>query len=89
MRFVVIGSPKGASKKITCRTKFPAQDLHNPISGKTAYLSEFELEVEIGKPTLRTYALECDWEAVPGEWAMELWYQGRNLGRQIFTVVAA
>jgi Domain of unknown function (DUF3859) len=88
MRFVVIGIPNGASAKITCITKFPARGLRNPNTGKTIYQSEFELEVEIGKRTLRTYAIESDWEAVPGEWALDLWHHGRKLGGQTFTVVA-
>lgn len=87
VRFVVIGKPKGAKSKITFVTKFPAQGLPNPQTGKAMYQSEYEWEVEIGKPLLRTYAIDNDWEAVPGEWALEFWYLGRKLGGQTFTVV--
>jgi hypothetical protein len=86
--YVPIGKPKGTKTKITFITTYPPQGLRNPDTGKTAYRSEFEWEIEIGKPDGRTYTLDNAWEAVPGEWALEFWYQGRKLGGQTFTVVA-
>jgi Domain of unknown function (DUF3859) len=88
VRFNVIGKPRGTKTKITFITTYPAQGLRNPDTGKTAYRSEFEWEIEIGKRDGRTYTFDNAWEVVPGEWALEFWYQGRKLGGQTFTVAA-
>jgi hypothetical protein len=88
VRFIVRGKPEGAITKITFITKYPPQGLRNPDTGRTSHESNFEWPVEIGKTDSRTYSFDSAWEAQPGEWALEFWYQGKKLGGQTFTVVA-
>jgi len=88
IRFVAIGEPMGTKMNVTFITRYPAQGLRNPNTGKIAYKSEFEWGIETGKRVARTYSFDNAWEAVPGEWALEFWHQGRKLGGQTFTVVA-
>jgi hypothetical protein len=87
VRFTVMGKPFGAKTKITLITLYPAQGLRDPDTGKIAQLSELELGIEIGKRDGRTYTFDTAWEAVPGEWTLEFWHEGRKVGGQTFTVV--
>jgi Domain of unknown function (DUF3859) len=87
VRFIVRGKPQGAKTNITYVTKYPPQGLRNPDTGKTSYEGRYEWPVEIGMNEARVYGFESAWEAQPGEWALEFWYQGKKLGGQTFTVV--
>jgi hypothetical protein len=41
----------------------------------------------IGTTQFRSYVLDNDWEVVPGVWIFQVWYQGRKLAEQKFTLV--
>jgi hypothetical protein len=41
----------------------------------------------IGAQLHRDYTFEHDWELLPGVWTFQIWYQGRLLAEEKFTVV--
>lgn len=88
VRFIVDGTPRGEPVTLTYITRFPPQGLRNPDTGKTFAQNEFKWNTHVNQIDFRTYTLDNTWEAAPGEWSLEFWYQGRKLGEQKFTVVA-
>jgi hypothetical protein len=86
-RYNVIGAPDGAQVPITIVDKFPKQGLRKPDSAETFYREEYVATKTIGQESYTDYGFDHDWELVPGTWTIELWYQGRKLAEQSFTVV--
>jgi hypothetical protein len=86
-RYNVIGAPNGVQIPITVVDKFPEQGLRKPGSTETFYREEYVVTKTIGKESYTDYGFDHDWELVPGSWTIELWYQGRKLAEQSFTVV--
>ena len=41
---------------------------------------------KIGETAYLGYGIENDWEIVPGTWTFEIWYSGRKLAEQSFTL---
>ncbi len=89
-RFEIIGEPQGTPITLKLITRFPPAGLRNPQTGKVLYMSENDRRHTIGgKNDFRTYAFDEEWEAVPGIWTLEFWYQGKLVGAQKFEVVKA
>jgi uncharacterized protein DUF3859 len=89
LRHVLVGQPAGTVAALTYVTRFPPQGVRNPKTGEIFYKNEFPWKDGVGEKKYRTYSFDEDWEIVPGEWALEFWYEGRKLGEQKFTVVKA
>lgn len=89
LRYVITGSPIGASVEIRLVTRFPETGLLDPISGVRHYRSEYNVRSAIGAPAYREFLFDQSWEIVPGEWAFEFWQGGRSIGMQKFCVVDA
>ncbi|MFH1346409.1 MAG: DUF3859 domain-containing protein [Pseudomonadota bacterium] len=88
LRYVITGTPIGASVEIRPVTRFPEMGLLDPISGVRHYRSEY-IRSAIGAPAYREFLFDRSWEIVPGEWAFEFWQGGRNIGMQKFCVIDA
>jgi hypothetical protein len=86
-RYNVIGAPTGAQVSMTVVHKFPKQGLRRPGAAETVYREEYTTSKTIGEESYTGYHFDNDWELVPGAWTIELWYQGRKLAEQSFTVV--
>jgi uncharacterized protein DUF3859 len=86
-RYKLVGAPDGAQVPITIVDKFPKQGLHKPGSAEAFFREEYVAQRTIGEENYTDYGFDHDWELVPGTWTMELWYQGRKLAEQSFTVV--
>ncbi len=86
-RYTVVGAPAGAIVPIHFVTIFPAPGLRNPATQQVKDRSEYDVNVAIGQTSFKSYGLDNDWEVVPGVWTMQIWYQGRKLAEQKFTVV--
>ena len=89
LRYVIPGTPVGASVEIRLVTRFPETGLLDPISGVRHYQSEYTTRSAIGAPAYREFWFDQSWEIVPGEWAFEFWQGDRNIGVQKFCVVDA
>jgi hypothetical protein len=87
-RFEIIGEPKNEPVTLRFVTRFPAGGLRNP-QGKVLLVSENDRMHRIGENNFRTYTFDEAWEAVPGIWTLEFWYQGKLVGSQRFEVVKA
>ena len=86
-RYNVIGAPNGAQVSMTVVHRFPKQGLRRPGTAETVYREEYVAAKTIGHEGYTDYGFDHDWELVPGAWTIELWYQGRKLAEQSFTVV--
>jgi hypothetical protein len=86
-RYVVVGAPAGMAVPFHMVTIFPRAGLKNPATQQVMIHSEFDRVKMIGTTQYRSYVLDNDWEAVPGVWIFQIWYQGRKLAEQAFTVV--
>jgi len=86
-RYTVVGAPAGAVVPIRFVTIFPAPGLRNPDTQQLKARSEYDFNVAIGQTSFKSYGLDNDWKVVPGIWTMQIWYQGRKLAEQSFTVV--
>jgi hypothetical protein len=86
-RFIVAGNPAGAVVPLHMVTIFPPPGLTNPATQIRKDRSEYESNAIIGTASFKGYNFTNDWEVAPGIWTMQIWYQGRKLAEQKFTVV--
>jgi hypothetical protein len=68
LRYVITGTPIGASVEIRLVTRFPETGLLDPISGVRHYRSEYNVRSAIGAAAYREFLFDQSWEIVPGEW---------------------
>jgi hypothetical protein len=78
--------PVAKSRSISS-TPIPAPVLADPKSSTPLRESRFQKVKPIGKVLYFGYGFENDWELVPGTWTFEIWFQGRKLAVEQFTVV--
>ena len=83
----VIGQPLRAQVPLRFVTLYPAPGLVNPKTGKRTGQDEVWDLKAVGEPYVDGYALDHDWEIVPGAWTFQIWHQDRKLAEQTFTVV--
>jgi hypothetical protein len=86
-RYILVGSPSGVTLPLHMVTIFPKPGLRAHPGARPQARSEFDKPVTIGTTSYRDYSFEQDWEIVPGVWTFQIWYQGRMLAEQKFTVV--
>jgi len=85
-RYTVVGEPAGAEVKLDIVITYPENGLNDPDSGRTLHESRYTSTKKIGETEYLGYGLENDWEAVPGTWTFEIWYDGKKLAGQSFTL---
>ena len=85
-KFRLLGEKMGEKVLITAVTRFPEPGLTNPETGVLRRYSQSAIQSAVGRIFLHGYRLTQSWEVVPGDWALELYYEGRLIGRQAFTV---
>ncbi len=85
--FTVIGTPNGARVPLHVVVIFPPSGLRNPAMQQPSAHDEWDQNASIGERSHDFYTFENGWEVVPGVWTMQIWYQGRKLAEQSFTVV--
>lgn len=88
IKFNVVGAPKYATVPLTMVLRLPPQGLRDPKAGETYFRSEYVSGGIISDNRYVGYSFDQDWEAVPGTWTFEIWYQDRKLAEQSFTVVS-
>lgn len=82
------GEPEGASADVLLIIRFPERGITNPATGQTAHEYRRAARITVGKEDRNGYWFENDWEAVPGDWTFEIWYQDRKLAERVFHVYA-
>lgn len=85
--YQVEGAPPGSEATLRFVALFPAPGLRDPKSGRTMMTEEVTAAKVVGEPHVDLYTFEHDWEFVPGVWTFQIWYEGRKLAEQSFTVV--
>ena len=84
-RSKIIGEPVGATVTLRKVIVFPAPGLQ-PTPGKRVTRDESTIEATIGETRADLYTLEDNFELVPGTWVVELWFGGRKLATESFTL---
>jgi len=81
-RFIPEGGPPDAELPIVFRCIHPA--LRNPDRGELSTEGVFQWRCKVGERWRFIYGIEEEWEAVPGEWTLQLWLEGRMLTQKKF-----
>jgi hypothetical protein len=68
-------------------TIFPPGGLRS-AQGQPIESYRYSIEASVGAVTYAGYRFDDAWELVPGPWSIQLWYEGRMLAEQRFTIVA-
>jgi Domain of unknown function (DUF3859) len=84
--FTPIGEPEDKIATVRQVTIFPSSGLRNPSTQQLFVQEEYDIDVRIGKTNFKGYGFDNHWEVVPGVWTFQLWYQGRKMVDQVFTV---
>jgi hypothetical protein len=85
-RYIAVGAPAGALVTLDFVYTYPAPGLRDPAEAKPILESRFSRIKPIGETVYLGYGLENAWEVVPGTWTFEIWYQGKKMAAQAFTV---
>lgn len=85
-RFILVGSPSGVTVPLHMVTIFPKPGLSAHRGVRPQSRSEYDKPITIGARSYRDYGFDQRWEIVPGVWTFQIWYQGRRLAEQKFTV---
>ena len=85
-RYRIVGAPKRAKVPVKIVTIYPGEGLRNPKADKPTQREELNEDRPIGRVLYESYHFDHDWEMVPGVWTFEIWYDGKKLAEQKFTV---
>jgi hypothetical protein len=86
LRYEIAGAPTGARVMLDVVIKYPPPGMDDPTQLNTVVERGFSTVKEIGETVYLGYAFDYLWEIVPGTWSFEIWYQGRKMAEQKFTV---
>lgn len=86
IRYEVTGGPQSGGIPVTIVTRFPNPGMRNPQTGKTAAFIQEKYKLESGWEYATGFAFDKEWEIVPGVWSFEIWYDGKKMAEQKFTV---
>jgi hypothetical protein len=53
--------------------------MHNLVKQELQAQSEYDHSTQIGVAAYKGYSLRRDWEVVPGNWTMQIWYGTASL----------
>jgi Domain of unknown function (DUF3859) len=84
---MIRGRPRGRLVPFRIVWRYPEPGLRNPDTGKVKLVDDYIDEKNLGHETSFMWSLGADWTAVPGRWTFEIWYEGRMLATQSFTLV--
>ena len=85
-RFRVVGAP--ANQAVTLRSiwRIPEPGIQKPETGTLYRQSISDSENVIGALAMLGYTFDAHWEIRCGDWIQEIWFGGRKLLSQTFTV---
>jgi len=85
-QYKIVGEPSGAEVTLDFVNIYPEQGLRDPAGPGPVFESRYQRTKRIGETQYLGYGLENAWEAVPGSWTFQIWYDGRKLVDESFTV---
>ena len=85
-QYVVVGEPAGTEVSLDMVNTYPAPGLVDPADPKPLLESRYSRKKKIGDTVYLGYGFENPWEIVPGTWTFEIWFEGKKLAEQSFTV---
>ena len=65
---------------------YPEPGMKGPGDQEATPKTFFSRDKKIGETAYAGYGFENDWEIVPGKWTFEVWYAGKKLAEESFTV---
>ena len=86
-QYVVVGEPSDANVSLDIVTIYPSQGLRDPSSQQPVHKSKYQRTKKIGDTVYLGYGFENAWEAEPGTWTFQIWYENRKMVDQSFSVV--
>jgi len=87
LEYKIIGEPDGTEITLEFVDTYPDPGLADPEKSAPFQTSRYERTRPIGETLYTGYGFEHEWELVPGTWTFEIWYDGRKLAAEQFTVV--
>ena len=85
-RFRIRGTPPGQAVRLRSVWRIPDPGIRNPDSGRIYRESISEFTATIGALHMRGFNFGSRWQILCGEWTQEVWFVGRKLLSQTFTV---
>jgi hypothetical protein len=85
-RYRLLGVAANEDVELTKLTHFPPPGLVNPKTGRMQTSNTTVLHVKGDASPVTGFHFDEAWEAVPGEWRIELWHAGKKLAEQRYTV---
>jgi hypothetical protein len=86
-RYRVIGQANGAIVNLKRIILVPQPGMRNPATGNTTVRDEYAYQKAIGGTGFASYALDDEWEVVPGTWTIEIWDGNGKLASKSFDLV--
>jgi hypothetical protein len=83
--YVIKGQPAGDTVEVT--NKYLHPPVTNPQTKKSFSSQTTSTKQKIGKTAYVGYDFEHDWEAVPGEWTIQVFCQGKKVAEKSFQVI--
>lgn len=84
--YTVVGEPEGEMATLDFVASYPEPGLADPDADEPIRELRFSREKAIGATDYFGYTPEVDWEVVPGAWTFEIWFEGKQLASQTFTM---
>ena len=84
VKYFVKGLPKRANVPLSVRLLHPITT--NPDTQQTSTIEEWIAKAKIGTANYCGWIFEYKWEIVPGEWTIQLLYDGETLAEKKYTV---
>jgi hypothetical protein len=81
------GAPRGRLAPFRIVWRYPDPGLRNPDTGKVKFFDDYTDQKRLGEDTTFFWTLGEEWTTIPGRWTFEIWYEGRMLATQSFTLV--
>ena len=82
--FKMTGLAEGRVVRLEKKTITPG--LTPPGASKPAYESVTYWDLPVETVNFIGYTFDYDWEAVPGQWTIQLYYEGQMIAEKVFTV---
>lgn len=85
-RYRLNGPPQAQARQLTFVVQFPTE-VRPPSAAKPLRAYANTVFVQPGVPHYRGYALDHDWEVMPGTWVFQILDGNRKLAERRFTIV--
>ena len=87
VRYSLVGSPDGADVEIKCVTIFPKPGAQKPGAAAPLPREESTWPRALGDAYYCGYAINDNWQKIPGDWTFEIWHGDKKLATQTFNLV--